>query len=83
MGRLRGGPATHLALLGEDLLVVQPALPAHVAVGDGAQLRGGVPFAGLLRCPQVVQRLQGNKDTTLESPPHLTVGSLFGGGRVY
>lgn len=51
----------YLSLLCEDLFVVQPALLAYVAEGDGSQLRGGVALgASLLLGPQALQRLQHN-----------------------
>lgn len=49
----------HLALLGEDLLEVQPPFSPHVAVRDVSKLRGGVAFGADLLCrPDVVQRLK-------------------------
>lgn len=52
----------HLALLGVDLLVVQPSFSPYIAVSDVSQLRGGVTFRpNLLRCPDVVQRLKHNR----------------------
>lgn len=51
----------YLSLLCKDLFVVQPALLANIAEGDGSQFRGGVALGpGLLLGSQALQRLQHN-----------------------
>lgn len=46
----------YLSLLCEDLLIVQPALLANVAEGDGSQFGGGVALGpGLFLGPQALQ----------------------------
>lgn len=51
--------ASYLSLLREDLLIVQPALLAYVAEGDGSQFGGGVALGpGLFLGPQALQGLQ-------------------------
>lgn len=49
----------YLPLLCEDLFIVQPALLANVAEGDGSQFGGGVALGpGLLLGTQALERLE-------------------------
>ena len=65
----------YLALLREDLFVVQPALLAHVTESDGSQFRGGVAFGpGLLLSSQALQRLNHRVGTLRDS--HLKMNRI-------